>query len=224
MHKKLFLLILILSGYSALFAQNTILGTREDTLSYCFGLLIGHNLHLQKVEGIQNEIFTRGFEDGLSQAAPAIGIDQANLFIQDYFNNLAAAESGDNLARGKAFLEENGNKEGIVTLPSGLQYKVLVEGAGDTPGETDVVKVHYTGTLISGSVFDSSVERGEPIEFPVNGVIQGWSEALQLMKEGSKWMLYIPSSLAYGENGAGGVIGPNETLIFEVELLEVVKK
>ncbi len=123
--------------------------------------------------------------------------------------------------KGEQFLKENAAKEGVKTLPSGLQYKVIKEGEGKSPKKTDTVSVHYKGTLIDGKEFDSSYQRGEPAEFPVNQVIPGWTEALQLMKEGSKWMLYIPSKLAYGERGAGGLIGPNETLIFEVELLKV---
>jgi len=123
--------------------------------------------------------------------------------------------------KGEAFLKENATKEGVKTLPSGLQYKEIKAGTGKTPKATDTVSVHYRGTLINGKEFDSSYKRGEPAEFPVNRVIPGWTEALQLMKEGSKWMLYIPSKLAYGERGAGGDIGPNETLIFEVELLKV---
>jgi len=123
--------------------------------------------------------------------------------------------------KGQQFLEENGKKEGVKTLPDGLQYKVLREGTGKKPGLSDTVSVHYEGKLVNGTVFDSSIKRGQPIEFPVGGVIKGWTEALQLMPEGSKWMLYIPSKLAYGERGAPGAIGPNETLIFEVELLKV---
>ena len=132
------------------------------------------------------------------------------------------AEQGEkNMSEGPKFLEENKSKEGVVVLPSGLQYKVITEGSGKTPKATDKVKVHYKGTLLNGKEFDSSYKRNQPAEFPVNGVIKGWTEALQLMKEGSKWMLYIPSDLAYGARGAGGDIGPNATLIFEVELLEV---
>ena len=124
-------------------------------------------------------------------------------------------------ANAEKFIMENKNKEGVVTLPSGLQYKVLQEGTGRTPTATDTVSTHYRGTLLDGREFDSSYKRNEPTEFPVNRVIKGWTEALQLMKEGSKWMLYIPPHLAYGERGAGGLIGPNETLIFEIELLKV---
>jgi len=128
----------------------------------------------------------------------------------------------DAIEQGKQFLEENGKKEGVHTLPDGLQYKVLKEGTGKKPQAADTVSVHYKGTLIDGTEFDSSYKRGQPAEFPVNRVIKGWTEALQLMPEGSKWMLYIPSRLAYGERGTpGGPIGPNETLIFEVELLKI---
>ena len=132
------------------------------------------------------------------------------------------AESGEkNLKAGELFLAENGKKEGVKTTASGLQYKVVKSGSGKTPAVTDTVKVHYHGTLIDGTVFDSSVDRGEPVTFPVNGVIPGWTEALQLMKEGDKWQLVIPSKLAYGENGAGGKIGPNAVLQFDVELLGI---
>ncbi len=123
--------------------------------------------------------------------------------------------------RAKTFLAANAKKDGVKTTASGLQYKVIKSGTGKSPKATDTVKVHYHGTLIDGTVFDSSVERGEPVSFPVNGVIPGWTEALQLMKEGDKWQLFIPSKLAYGERGAGAKIGPNATLIFEVELLAV---
>lgn len=135
--------------------------------------------------------------------------------------NVQHLPAADAMQKGEQFLKENAAKEGVKTLPSGLQYKVIKEGEGKSPKATDTVSVHYKGTLIDGKEFDSSYKRGEPAEFPVNRVIKGWTEALQLMKEGSKWMLYIPSNLAYGERGAGADIGPNETLIFEVELLKV---
>ena len=129
----------------------------------------------------------------------------------------------DNLARGKAFLEENAKKEGVKTLPSGLQYRVIQEGSGATPGATDTVTVNYRGTLIDGTEFDSSYSRGKPATFRADRVIRGWTEALQMMKEGAKWELFIPPDLAYGERGAGGKIGPNSTLVFEVELVSVGK-
>ena len=126
-----------------------------------------------------------------------------------------------NQEEGSKFLSENAQQEGVVSLPSGLQYKVIETGEGDQPGPSDVVKVHYEGRLIDGTVFDSSIQRGVPAEFPVNRVIAGWTEALQLMTVGSQWELYIPADLAYGAQGAGGVIGPNATLIFKVELLDI---
>lgn len=130
-------------------------------------------------------------------------------------------QAEENLSQGEAFLAENGKREEVVSLPSGLQYEVIHDGNGETPGNTDTVVTHYRGTLIDGKEFDSSHRRGEPARFPVNRVISGWTEALQLMKVGSKWKLFIPSDLAYGERGAGKVIGPHATLIFEIELLEI---
>ncbi|MHA3773950.1 FKBP-type peptidyl-prolyl cis-trans isomerase [Verrucomicrobiota bacterium sgz303538] len=135
--------------------------------------------------------------------------------------NTQPVQAESAMEKGEKFLKENAAKEGVKTLPSGLQYKVLKQGEGKSPKATDTVSVHYKGTLIDGKEFDSSYKRGEPAEFPVNRVIKGWTEALQLMKEGDKWMLYIPSNLAYGSRGAGRDIGPDETLIFEVELLKV---
>lgn len=131
------------------------------------------------------------------------------------------AQSGNPIERAEKFLMENKAKEDVKTLPSGLQYKVIKDGTGKTPKLTDTVSTHYRGTLLDGTEFDSSYKRNEPAEFPVSGVIKGWTEALQLMKEGAKWVLYVPPKLAYGERGAGGIIGPNETLIFEIELLKV---
>src|SRR5699024_2579128 len=134
------------------------------------------------------------------------------------------AQSAEVEKQGKAFLEENAKKEGVTVLESGLQYEVLEEGdGGPKPKAEDTVKTHYHGTLVDGTVFDSSQDRGEPVEFPVNGVIEGWQEALQLMSVGDKWRIVLPPELAYGEHGAGGMIGPNATLIFEVELLEIVE-
>ena len=146
-------------------------------------------------------------------------MNDSEMMAQMETKQKAAGEK--NLKDGEAYLAANTKKEGVKATKSGLQYKVLKEGKGKTPKATDSVKVHYHGTLIDGSVFDSSVERGEPISFPVGGVIAGWTEALQLMKEGDKWQLVIPSKLAYGEQGPGGKIGPNSTLIFDVELLAV---
>jgi FKBP-type peptidyl-prolyl cis-trans isomerase FklB len=199
------------------------LGNEIDSLSYSLGLLIGHNLKVQGVEKIQPEIYTKGLQDGFSSKPDIISFEQANIFVQNYFERQMGKAAEENLKKGIEFLNENKNIEGVVTLNSGLQYKVLKAGEGTSPKATDRVKVHYTGTLIDGTVFDSSYDRGEPTVFGVKQVIKGWTEALMLMKPGSKWMLFIPPDLAYGSNSAGEKIGPNSTLVFEVELLEVLK-
>ena len=163
-----------------------------------------------------------GEEPQLSQAERNAVMTRFNQFMQQKMEQQMAAEAADNLAKGQAFLTENRDKEGVQETPSGLQYKVLESGDGATPGPTDTVRCHYHGTLIDGTVFDSSYERGQPAEFPVNGVISGWTEALQMMKAGDKWEVYLPPQIAYGERGAGGAIGPNATLIFTIELLGIV--
>ena len=142
--------------------------------------------------------------------------------LEEFISKINQNKGAGNLEEGLKFLSENRKKQGVVELPSGLQFMILKEGEGQIPTAADKVKCHYHGTLIDGTVFDSSVERGQPAVFPVNGVIQGWVEALQLMSTGSKWRLFIPSELAYGQNGAGGAIGPNSTLIFDVELLKII--
>jgi FKBP-type peptidyl-prolyl cis-trans isomerase FklB len=195
-----------------------------DSLSYSFGLLIGNNMQVQGVKEVNGDLFLSGFNSGYANDTSVMDIAIANKFVQDYFNKQISDESAMNLEKSNAFLAENKAKEGVVVTASGLQYKILTPGTGEFPQASDQVKVHYTGMFIDGKVFDSSVERGEPITFGVDQVIPGWTEALQLMQPGAKWMLYIPPELAYGENGAGGVIGPNEALIFEVELLEIIKQ
>ena len=147
--------------------------------------------------------------------------EEANMVLQEFFGSLQAKQHEGNITAGKEFLAANAKNEGVITLASGLQYQVLTAGSGVKPTANDQVECHYHGTLINGTVFDSSVERGEPAVFPVSGVIQGWVEALQLMAVGSKWKLFIPSNLAYGERGAGNSIGPHTTLVFEVELLAI---
>lgn len=193
-----------------------------DSLSYSFGLLIGNNIQTQGVKELNHDLFVKGFNSGFANEQPVMKIEDANTYVQDYFNKQIAEEANMNLQKSAEFLVANQTKEGVVTLPDGLQYKVLEPGEGNPPLATDQVKVDYTGTFIDGKVFDSSIERNEPIVFAVNQVIPGWTEALQLMKPGAKWMLYVPPSLAYGEKGAGGVIGPNQALIFEVHLIEVI--
>ena len=171
--------------------------------------------------------FSAGVEDALSDAEPRLAQDDVIAVLESFQQEQIAEREAENSAladknkaEGDAFLAENGKKEGVVTLESGLQYKIIEEGEGPSPGAEDTVEVHYTGTLIDGTEFDSSHRRGVPATFGVNQVIPGWTEALQLMKEGAKWQLVIPPGLAYGPGGTGGPIGPNQTLIFEVELLK----
>lgn len=193
-----------------------------EQFSYSLGMSIAGNLIQSGVKTINPELFIEAFKGTFLGETPKINPQDANKILEDYIGKINQGQGAGNLDEGLKFLEENRKMEGVIELPSGLQYKVLAEGEGDIPTANDQVKCHYHGTLINGSVFDSSVERGEPAVFPVNGVIQGWVEALQLMSAGSKWRLFIPSELAYGQQGAGGAIGPNSTLIFDVELLEII--
>lgn len=193
-----------------------------DQVSYCLGLSIASNLISSGVKTINADAFNDAMSTAFAGKMPEITPEEANHILQEYFNNLQEEKGASAKVEGEKFLTENKTKDGITTLPSGLQYKILKNGDGVKPQASDNVKCHYEGRLIDGTVFDSSIKRGEPAEFPVGGVIQGWVEALQLMTTGSKWQLYIPSALAYGVNGAGQAIGPNETLIFDVELLEIV--
>ena len=190
-----------------------------DKVSYSLGLSIASNLISSGVTTINAEAFIDGLNVVFSGKMPEIMPDEANNILQDYFDKLQQAKGK---AEGEKFLAENKKKEGVVALPSGLQYKILTAGNGPKPKASDTVKCHYEGRLINGTVFDSSIRRNEPAEFPVSGVIAGWVEALQLMPVGSKWQLYIPSELAYGTHGAGQSIGPNQTLIFDVELLAII--
>ena len=193
-----------------------------EKFSYSLGMSIAGNLIKSGVNKINPELFFEGVKDTFDGELPKILPEEANHILESFMAKANQGQSNNNLEEGLKFLSENSTKEGVIELPSGLQYKVLNEGDGELPILTDQVKCHYHGTLIDGTVFDSSVERGQPAVFPVNGVIQGWIEALQLMSTGSKWRLFIPSELAYGKQGAGGAIGPNTTLIFDVELLEIV--
>lgn len=202
-----------------------------DRLSYALGLSMGQNFRASGIEKISVQDFADGVAAVFYGEAPKMSYDEAKKEIQVFFEGLQAkqeeaarAMAEVNAKAGSEFLAENGKRVEVKTTPSGLQYEVLEEGTGAQPTAADQVKVHYTGKLIDGTVFDSSVERGEPATFGVTQVIPGWVEALQLMKAGAKWRLFIPSALAYGPNGAGGVIGPNQTLIFDVELLEVLGK
>ena len=196
--------------------------TEIDKVSYSLGLSIASNLISSGVKTIQIEAFTDALRAAFAGEMPEITPNEANQILQNYFEKLQNEQGKEAKEAGEKFLAENKTKEGVVALPSGLQYKILKEGEGKKPKASDSVKCHYEGKLINGQIFDSSIRRGEPAVFPVNGVIAGWVEALQLMTVGSKWQLYIPSELAYGKHGAGQSIGPNETLIFDVELLEIV--
>lgn len=196
---------------------------RMDKISYALGLSIGNNFQNSGINSLQVEDFVKGLNDVLSGAQPAISYDEAKQVINEFFMNLQKQKLELNKKAGEEFLTINKGKAGVVTLPSGLQYQVLQNGEGAKPAASDKVKCHYHGTLINGTVFDSSVQRGQPAVFGVSQVIPGWVEALQLMSVGSKWRLFIPSELAYGEQGAGDVIEPNSTLIFDVELLDIVK-
>jgi len=193
-----------------------------DKISYALGLSLGNNLLGSGVNALDYTQLAQGIQDVMEQKKPKMSYEEAQTVINDFFQSLQAEGGEKAQSEGKAFLEENSKRAEIVTLPSGLQYEIMTEGAGATPKATDTVKVHYHGTLIDGKVFDSSVNRGEPATFGVTQVISGWVEALQLMPVGSKWKLFIPSELAYGAQGAGQAIAPHSTLIFEVELLEVV--
>lgn len=193
-----------------------------EKFSYSLGMSIAGNLIQSGVKTVNPEIFMEAFTDTFEGAMPKIMPDEANKILEEFIAKANAGQGNDNLEKGLQFLAENKTAEGVTELPSGLQYKVIKEGDGEIPTAKDQVRCHYHGTLIDGTVFDSSVDRGQPADFPVNGVIQGWVEALQLMSVGSKWQLFIPSELAYGPQGAGGAIGPNTTLIFEVELLEIL--
>lgn len=201
---------------ASLQAQNP---AKMDSVSYSFGVLIAQNLKSQGIEGLDIQSLAAGLSDALNN--PNVDPNKANQIVQKHMQALEAKKYQGNLEEGKKFLEENAKRPGVTTLPSGLQYEVLVAGNGPKPQSTDQVRVHYTGTLINGKVFDSSVARGEPAVFGVTQVIQGWVEALQLMPVGAKWKLAIPYNLAYGERGAGRDIGPYATLVFEVELLAI---
>lgn len=202
-----------------------------DKLSYALGMSMGHNFKGTGIKTLNSADFAAGVASVYDGVKPEMTFDEAKRIVNEYFSKLEAemqaeaAKQGEvNRKNGEAFLTENAKRDGIKVTESGLQYEVLESGKGDSPKASDNVEVHYTGKLIDGTVFDSSVERGVPASFGVTQVIPGWVEALQLMHEGDKWRLYIPSDLAYGPNGAGGVIGPNMTLIFDVELLRVIKK
>jgi len=193
-----------------------------EKVSYALGLSLGNNLLGSGVTALDYAKLAKGIQDVMEQKEPEISYQDAQTIINDFFQALQAKVSEAGQSEGKTFLESNAKRAEVVTLASGLQYEVMTAGTGATPKASDSVKVHYHGSLIDGTVFDSSVKRGEPATFGVTQVISGWVEALQLMPVGSKWKLFIPSDLAYGAKGAGQAIAPFSTLIFEVELLDIV--
>jgi FKBP-type peptidyl-prolyl cis-trans isomerase FklB len=199
---------------------------QKDKESYSLGYQFGQNLKIRGVD-LDLEVYTSGIRDALGGKEPLVSREEIRATISELQKRTAAARQKElkemaakNLEESKKFLAENQKKEGVKTLPSGLQYKIMTEGSGKTPKATDDVTVNYTGTFIDGTEFDSSYKRGEPAIFKVNGIIKGWAEALQLMKEGAKWQLFVPPELGYGERGMGR-IPPNSTLVFEVELISV---
>ncbi|MCF8239896.1 MAG: FKBP-type peptidyl-prolyl cis-trans isomerase [Melioribacteraceae bacterium] len=228
---KVFAVILISASFAS--CQNNSnepkeLKTELDQVSYAIGTDIGKNFKKQDIE-IDFDAFLQGLREGMGDSLISMTDQETSEVLMNYQKKMieereakTKIESEKNKTEGEAFLKENAAKEGVVTTESGLQYKVLKEGSGAKPKPTDKVQVHYKGTFINGDTFDSSYDRGEPIEFPVNGVIKGWTEALQLMPVGSKYMLYVPSDLAYGPRG-NQAIPANSTLIFEVELLDIVQ-
>lgn len=207
-------------------AQKSKLPTSDDSLSYALGVA-NYKYYVGDSINISVKMFSKGMTDASKEKA-LMNDTAASAFIVSYMQKREKArlmtENSQQIEAARKWLADNAAAEGVVTTPSGLQYKVIQEGTGSTPGPEDMVRVHYSGKTIDGNKFDSSYDRGEPAQFRVNNVIRGWVEGLQLMKEGSKMMLYIPYDLAYGERGAGNVIKPFETLIFEVELLEVIKE
>lgn len=218
-------LVLFVSQVSA--EEKLILKDQKDKVSYSIGTNIGNSFKKQSMD-INPDALVQGIKDTLSGEKALMTEQEMNetmkAFQQEMMTKqaeLAKIIGEKNKTEGDLFLAENKKKEGVITLSSGLQYKVINEGSGAIPKLTDKVTVHYRGTLIDGTEFDSSYSRGQPVTFPVNGVIAGWKEALQLMKSGSKWQLFIPPTLAYGERGAGRTIGPNATLIFDIEILSI---
>ena len=191
-----------------------------EKVSYSIGINVATSIKSEGLDSINSFYISKGFQDVFENKDLAVNIEESNKIIGEYFNKKQDAKNQRLAIDSKIFLEQNKQKDGVMTTESGLQYLILSEGKGNNPTLNDNVTVHYHGTLIDGTIFDSSVDRKQPATFPLNGVIPGWQEALQMMSVGSKWKIFIPSELAYGESGAGA-IGPNSTLIFEVELLSI---
>ncbi len=214
---------LVLAFPALVGAQTTSLGTAKEKFSYTVGFQIGQSL---KEDGLDIDVnaLSQAIRDVMTDTTPRLSMEDMQAAVQAFQAQqmeIREASAKESLRVGQAFLAENRSKSGVVETKSGLQYQIIEEGAGKQPQETDTVSVNYRGTLINGTEFDSSYRRGEPVSFPVNAVIPGWQEVLPLMKEGAKWKVFIPPNLAYGERGAGANIGPNETLVFDIELLKV---
>ncbi len=193
-----------------------------EKISYALGLSIGNNLSESKLTSLDYNKLAQGIKDALEHNRPEISLQEAQAILQKFFQEQQAKANAQSIEAGRKFLAENAQRPEVTTLPSGLQYEIITAGNGPKPTASDTVRVHYEGTLLDGTVFDSSVRRGEPATFGVTQVIAGWVEALQLMGVGAKWKLFIPSELGYGARGAGQSIPPHATLIFEVELLDIV--
>ncbi|MDX2443927.1 MAG: FKBP-type peptidyl-prolyl cis-trans isomerase [Bacteroidales bacterium] len=226
MFKKIVILLIIAGFFMSCNVNKKMekvnLDTEIERVSYSLGVTAGAYYLKQGFDSIDIDAFTVGFKAAVKEMDLQIPEEECNTVLQEFFNKASEQKAEELQKEGAEFLAENAKREGVITLPSGLQYEVITEGTGPIPSATDKVKTHYHGTLIDGTEFDSSVG-GEPVSFPVNGVIAGWTEALQLMKVGSKWRLFVPYDLAYGERGAGQLIGPYTALVFDIELLEIEK-
>ena len=219
---KIALLVSVISSCQNLTQQkfNFDEANELERVSYSIGINVATSIKSEGLDSINSFYISKGFQDVFENKDLAVNIEESNKIIGEYFNKKQDAKNQRLAIDSKIFLEQNKQKDGVMTTESGLQYLILSEGKGNNPTLNDNVTVHYHGTLIDGTIFDSSVDRKQPATFPLNGVIPGWQEALQMMSVGSKWKIFIPSELAYGESGAGA-IGPNSTLIFEVELLSI---
>ena len=193
-----------------------------EKISYALGLGIGQQLKSMNIENFDIKEFSRSIEDVMAGRDTDMTAREAQVMLSEYFQKKEKEQAEENIAKGKAYLEENGKREGVITTKSGLQYEVLTEGSGKSPKATDKVRCHYEGRLTDGTIFDSSYQRGEPADFGLNQVIAGWTEGVQLMKEGAKYRFHIPYLLGYGERGAGASIPPYATLVFDVELIKVL--
>ncbi|MGC8990118.1 MAG: FKBP-type peptidyl-prolyl cis-trans isomerase [Verrucomicrobiia bacterium] len=214
-------------GFGSVYAaEGAPLKDNKEKFSYALGMSLGNNLRRSGIplDEIDPNAIMEGVKEGYDPSKARLSESEARDVIMTTQREARTRLAEKNKKEGEKFLEENKKKEGVVTLPSGLQYKIIAEGSGESPKSNDMVTVNYRGTLIDGTEFDSSYKRGQPAKFGVNGVIKGWSEALQLMKPGAKWQLFIPPELAYGERGSGLAIGPNSTLVFDVELLSVEQR